>query len=205
MRLGLDALDALLQPRVELGDEVAAEERDVAAALAQRRERDGHHVEPVEQVLAEGAGGDLLLQVAVGRGDQAHVDADGLDAADPLELALLEHAQQLDLHLVGDLANLVEEERAARGQLEAAGLGADRAGEGAALVAEELGLHQVLGDGGAVDLDEGLVAAARVLVEGARDQLLAGAALAGDEHRGRRVGDALEDGVERRGWAGSRR
>jgi hypothetical protein len=71
-----------------------------------------------------------------------------------------------------------------------------RAGEGAALVAEELALHQVLGDGGAVDLDEGPSLRGGVLVQGARDELLARAALARDEHRGGRVGDALEDRVD---------
>ena len=83
------------------------------------------------------------------------------------------------------------------------GLRADRAGEGAALVAEELALDQVLGDRRAVDLDERLVAARRVLVQRARDELLAGAALAGDEHGGRRVGDALEHGVELEDGSGS--
>ena len=48
----------------------------------------------------------------------------------------------------------------------------------------------------------GLSRARRVLVQRARDELLAGAALAGDEHRGRRVGDALEHRVERRGSLG---
>ena len=41
--------------------------------------------------------------------------------ADALELALLEHAQQLGLQLERDLADLVEEERAAVGELEAPG------------------------------------------------------------------------------------
>ena len=45
-------------------------------------------------------------------------------------------------------------------------------------------------------LMNGLSLRARVLVERARDELLARAALARDEHRRRRVGDALEDGVE---------
>jgi hypothetical protein len=100
----------------------------------------------------------------------------GLDAAHALELALLQHAQQLHLHLERDLADLVEEQRAAVGQLEAPGLGLHGAGEGAALVAEQLRLHQVLGDGRAVDLDERLVlAGARAVVDGRGDQLLAGA------------------------------
>ena len=40
---------------------------------------------------------------------------------DALELALLQHPQQRDLRLRRQLADLVEEERAAVGQLEAAG------------------------------------------------------------------------------------
>ena len=68
-------------------------------AIAQRRQRDREDVEPVVEVLAELAVGDQLLEVAVGRRDDAHVDLDRLGAADALELALLQHAQQLDLHL----------------------------------------------------------------------------------------------------------
>ncbi len=59
-------------------------------------------------------------------------------------------------------------------------------GEGALLVAEKLGLEQVLGDGGAVERDEGARGAAAVAVEIARDHLLAGAALA--RHEDTRVG-----------------
>ena len=61
---------------------------------------------------------------------------------------------------------------------------------------EELGLHQGLGNRSAVDRHERLVAARRLLVHGARDELLAGPALAGD-HDGRpavgRLADRLED------------
>ena len=41
-------------------------------------------------------------------------------AAEPLDLALLQDAQQLDLHVARDLADLVEEQRAAVRGLEAA-------------------------------------------------------------------------------------
>ena len=96
------------------------EQRDVAACARAAAAAHRHDVEPVEQILAEAAARDLLLEVAVGRGDEAHVDVDRLDAADALELALLQRAQQLDLHLDRDLADLVEEQRAAVGELEAA-------------------------------------------------------------------------------------
>ena len=102
----------------------------------------------------------------------------GCVAADAARSALLEHAQQLRLHRRRQLADLVEEERAAVRRLEAADAPLARAGEGAALVAEELALEQRLRDRGAVHDDEGLVAARAELVDRARDELLAGAALA---------------------------
>ena len=55
---------------------------------------------------------------------------------------LLQHAQQLRLQLERDVADLVEKQRAAVRQLEAADPLRDRAGERAALVAEELALQQ---------------------------------------------------------------
>ena len=52
------------------------------------------------------------------------------------------------------VADLVEEEGAAVGELEAAGTGADGAGERPLLVPEQLALEQGGGDRGAVDLDQ---------------------------------------------------
>ena len=68
-------------------------------------------------------------------------------------------------------------------------------GEGAPLVAEQLALDQPVGDRGAVDGDEGTLAARPQIVDGPRDQLLAGAALAPDQHRDLRHRDAT-DGLE---------
>ncbi len=56
-----------------------------------------------------------------------------------------------------------------------------RAGERAALVAEQLGLDQLLGDGGAVHLHEGLGRQRAGSVDGLGDQLFAGSRLAGDQ------------------------
>ena len=98
----------------------AGEQRDVGRALAQRRHLEGDDVEPVVEVLAELPLRDHLLEVAVGRRDDADVDVDRLVAADALELALLQEAQQLHLDGRRDLADLVEEQRAAVGLLEAA-------------------------------------------------------------------------------------
>src|SRR5690606_6766055 len=74
----------------------------------------------------------------------------------------------------------------AGGLLEEARLVELGAREGALHVAEELALEERLGEGAAVDGDEGAVRAVGVRVDGAGDQLLAAAALALDEDR--RVG-----------------
>ena len=155
--------------------------------MSSRRSRSGGSAigktfEPVVEVGAEAARGDLGVQVAVRRGDDAHVDAQAARAADALELALLQHAQQLRLRLERQLADLVEEQRAAVGELEAAAALLDRAGEGALLVAEELALEQLARQRGAVELDERALAARALLVDRARDELLAGAGLALDQH-----------------------
>ena len=94
--------------------------RQVVEPIAQRRQVDREDVEPVVEVLAELALRDQRLEVAVGGRDDADVDLDRLGAADALELALLQHAQQLDLHLQRQVADLVEEQGAAVGELEAA-------------------------------------------------------------------------------------
>ena len=57
------------------------------------------------------------------------------------------------------------------------------AGEGAALVAEKLALDDRLGEGGAVDRDEGPSGAPRTLVDGPGHKFLAGPAFAGDQDR----------------------
>src|SRR5439155_11715396 len=72
--------------------EVIHEQRDVVPALAQRRELDRDHVEPVVEVGAEPSLRDIALQVGVGGGHQAAVDLDRLRAAHRDDLALLQGA-----------------------------------------------------------------------------------------------------------------
>ena len=122
----------------------------------------------------------------MGGGDDAHVDRDVGVAADAAEGARLEHAQQLGLEPRSHLPDLVEEQRAAVGQLEQSLAELLGVGERALLVAVQLALEQLLGDRAAVELDERSAGARAVTVEVARHQLLAGAGLAEDQH-GRRA------------------
>ena len=77
------------------------------------------------------------------------------------------------------------------GQLELPELLLVRAGERAALVAEQRALDQLVRDRRQVDRDERRVAPAGLAVEQPREQLLAGAALAENQHRRRQLRDLL--------------
>src|SRR5262249_11447457 len=121
---------------------------------------------------------------------EAHVDLDGLRTADPLELLLLQDAQQLRLELERDLADLVKEQRGAVGHLEAADFLGDGAGEGAPLVPEELALEETRRNGGAGELHERAVAAVAAVVDGPREHLLARARFAEKQYR--RIGGCYD-------------
>src|SRR4029079_17201667 len=114
----------------------------------------------------------------------------------------------LERELLSDRADLVEEERAAVGELEPAALAVGRAGERALLVAEQLALEQLLAERGAVDRHERPRGARAAGVDLARGDLLAGAALAEQEHgrRGPRdLLDRLDNRAHRRVAIGQRR
>jgi hypothetical protein len=157
------------------------------------------HRQAEEEVLAEAALCDLLLEVLVRGGDRPHVHLDGLLRADPLDLAFLEHPQHLGLGAQAHVAHLVEEDRPLVRELELPDLLLRGPRERPLLVAEELALDELLGDRRTVDLDERLVPPVRVAVDGAGHELLAHPALAGDEHgraRGRGAPHRLPDLLE---------
>ena len=170
---------------------------DVLAAVARkdyedrrRRQAQGQAVEPVVQVFAEGMLLDHVAQAAVRGADDRNVHRDGLGAAQRGDATLLQGAQQPGLQGQRHVADLVQEQGAAVGLHDAArGALAPRAREGAVFIAEEFGLDQRLGDGGAVHRHEGLPRAAGVVVHGARQQFLAGAGFAQDEQRNVAVQD----------------
>ena len=77
------------------------EHLEVVDAIAQRRQLDRQHREPVVEVGAEAAHRDHLAQVHARRGDHAHVHLGHAVGAQRLDFLLLQHAQQLRLHAMG--------------------------------------------------------------------------------------------------------
>ncbi len=156
---------------------------NVLGPLAQGRQTQGHHIQAVEQILAEQALADQPAEIAVGRSDDPDIGLDRRAAADGHILALLEDAQKTGLGLERHIADLVEEQCAAFGLLEPAGSLAVGAREGALFVAEQLAFDQLARDRRHVDRHERAVAAAAEIMKRAGDKLLAGAGLAVDHDR----------------------
>ena len=175
-----------------LRQEMAEEPPEVVPALAQGGDEQLVSRQPVEERRAEAPRFDRPFEVGVGRRDQPHVHLLRSGAADALDLAGLDHPQQHHLHLGRGLADLVQEQRAAVGALEVAGLVAHRAGVGPLGRSEQLGGGERRRDGAHVHRQEGLVAPRAGLMDGVGDELLAGAGLAAEQHRHLEVGDAAD-------------
>src|SRR5262245_31745396 len=103
-----------------LPQEVGRQRRNVLAPIAQRRQTDLDRVQPEKKILPKPARAHLFAEDRVRGGDDAHVDVTGSRRADTLEIAGLQHAQELWLEVERNVGNLVEKQRAAVGELEAA-------------------------------------------------------------------------------------
>lgn len=114
----------------------------VGAALAQGRDLGDERREAVPEIAAKGAGLDHRGQVAVGRGDEAHVDGLARGRTDTGDELCVDGREHLGLGGERELANLVEEERAAVRSLKVAVLALLGAGKGASFVSEELAVRE---------------------------------------------------------------
>ena len=116
---------------------------DIVFAVAKRRQTDREHVQTEEEIGAESALRDLLFQIGVRRGNDAHIDPHRLVAADPLERLFLKQPQQFHLREQRHLADFIEEDGAAVALLELADSLPVRAGERALLVPEQFALDEL--------------------------------------------------------------
>ena len=107
-------------------------------------------------------------------------------------MAVLEKAQQADLGLEGERVHFIEEQGAAFRLGDQPTLVFTGVGVSPPSMAEQFVFDQVVGQGAAVDRDEGFVAAPAQVVDGARGQFLAAAGFAGDEDAGVIAGDLVQ-------------
>ena len=95
-----------------------------------------HDIQSVEQVIAERAPLDGILQVGVGQRNQPRVNFDRFASPEPFELAILDHAQQFRLRIHRQVRDFIQHQRAAMRGFQSARLGFGRSGERAPLVAK---------------------------------------------------------------------
>src|SRR3569832_910313 len=112
------------------------ENGDVFTAFAQRRQVDANDIEAMKLVFTEQTGLYALFEVLMRGGDDAYVDLDRRLAADAIELAVGEHAQQPRLALGRHVADLIEKQGAALLLFYASSARGGGAREGAAFVPE---------------------------------------------------------------------
>ncbi len=191
--VGGDAFEGAFVFLRVLRGEVEGEERNVFGVLTQGRHGDGDNVEAVVEVLAKFVGLDGLLEIFVGCGEDASEEGDRTGSSYTFELSLLEDAEEFGLHGGSEFAYLVEEEGSVFGGFELSFSHADGSGVCTFFVAEEFAFEEGFGDGGAVDGDEWAIASWAALMDGACDDLFAGAALAADEDGGSGRSDARDE------------
>src|SRR5262245_2008246 len=180
--------------RAEALQEMLHELGNVLAPLPEGREVDHDHRHPVVEISPERPVGHRLPQILVARRDQPDVGLDGLTSTYLDEFVRLDDAKELGLQREGKLADLVDEEGPGVREGEHAVAMLDGSREGAAPVTEELTFHQPLGNGCAVQGDQGAVPPGAVAMDSPGDQLLPRTALTHDAHVGVTAGDLVDLG-----------
>ena len=149
-------------------------------------------MQTVKQVLAKMPGHYRVSQVDVGGRHQPHIDRDRRARTQAHHFTLLQNPQQFHLHVQRQIADLIEEQRAAIGRFKPAGLVGGSTGERAFFMAEQFAFHQGFGKRTAIHRHKGLTPATAQIVDMPCDQFLAGAGLANDQGVGFTGGQALD-------------
>ena len=71
-------------------EKMLAQQEHIIAALAQRRYKNGKHIEAVIDILTKRRAGNGLLQVAIRGGQEAHIHFDRRGTSEAFEFALLQ-------------------------------------------------------------------------------------------------------------------
>src|SRR5919205_300027 len=112
------------------------QQRDVLPALPQWRHGYRINIQAVPEIFPERSLLDFDLQITVSGCDDPDVNLNRSISTESLKLTFLNNSEQLHLQLEGQLANLVEKDRAAVCQLETALLTSECTGKSALFVSK---------------------------------------------------------------------
>ena len=155
-----------------------------------------HDVEAIKEIVANRPALAQFVEITMGGGDQPEVGGAVHLTAKSTHVALLQGAQQTDLHGMRNFADLVEEERSAIGLFQVAAALPIGTGKCPLFVTEEFGFEEAFRNRSTVDLDQFAIGAWAVAVQQLGHQLLAGTALALYQDGGAGIGHALGGGQE---------
>src|SRR5215831_17075718 len=102
-------------------------------------------VQAIEKVLTKTPFFHFAMKILIGSRDNADVRIDRSRSAEPLEFAVLQDAQQLDLNRRRDFTDFVEEKGTAIGQLESSFFTSIGAGKCTFFIAEQFRFEQCFG------------------------------------------------------------
>jgi len=146
----------------------------------QRRHVNVKNVEPVIKIVAQLAASYRFLRHLVGGSQNTDIHCGFHLAAQPAQFAVFQHSQQLGLSGHGHLADFIQQQGPAFGQLKAPGAALQSSCESTLFVAEYFAFDQRFWNGGAIDWHKRLVPAWAEFMHSARHQFLAGTARACD-------------------------
>src|SRR6516164_5589441 len=169
---------------------MARHHRNILAPIAQRRDLDRHHAQPIVQVLAESAGADLAAKLPIRRSNDPDIDLDAARPPYPLKSLLLQDAHNLALGFERHIGDLVEEQRAAMRTLKGADLA--RRPIAAKFGPEQLDLEPVGPHRRAVDRNKRALRTARMQMQQPPDDFLSGTRRSCDQHSAARRCHALD-------------
>ena len=119
------------------------EQSEIFRPLAQRRHDDRDDIQAIQQIFAERVLFDHVGEIAIGRGDDAHVRAPRDRVADAFVFAILDEAQQFRLQRKRHIADFIEKQSAAFGLIDATQFIFGSAGKRAFFVTEQFALEQL--------------------------------------------------------------
>src|SRR5487761_19954 len=163
--------------------EMRGQLRDIFDAGAKSGQIHLGNINPVIEIGAEPAGGNLMFQGTIRGTNDTNPHADVLPAADAGELGVLQQLEELSLKGQIDFVDAVQKKRAHIGQLNASRLAGVCAGKGTFFIAKEFAFEQRTGNRGAINVDEGARGNRGAGLNVTGQDSLASAAFALDEER----------------------
>ena len=157
------------------------EKRNILPSFPQRRNPDVDHVQTVEQIIPEFPFTNGMVQVHVGRSNDAHIHFKLFRSTDAVEFPFLQHAQQIHLQLV-EMSPISSRKSVPRSPARTCLSAAMCPGERSLLMAKELGFKKRSGSAAHETPINGFVCAVTGEVDGPRNQFLARATLTLDQH-----------------------